>query len=110
MFTNICNNQIAWIWTSKYCILDSRLDKGVCLLFFDDHTIGNVTFDDFHVSSTRRNVSGVETCFTTLKDFSIKLAATIWDAVTPCFTGMDVMYEVATDEPSDFEASIGNDF
>ena len=38
------------------------------------------------------------------------LAATIWEASTPRFTGMDMMYEVATDESSDFEASIGNDF
>ena len=41
----------------------------------------------------------VETCLSRLKDCGILLPTTF----TPCFTGMDVMYEVATDESSDFE-------
>ena len=75
-------------------------------IVFNDHTIGKVTFDDFQFSSTRRIVHGVETCLTRLKDCCIMLPTTF----TPCFTGMDAMYEVATDKSSDFEALIGNDF
>ena len=90
---------------SKYCILYTRLDKNVCLLFFDDHTIGKVTFDYFQVSTCRRIVPGVETCLTRLKDCCCMIPTTF----TPRFTGMDVTYEATTDESSDFEALIGND-
>ena len=58
-------------------ILESRLDKNIFLMFFDNHIIGKVTFYDFQVSSTRRVVLGVEICLTTLKGRSFMLAATI---------------------------------
>ena len=62
--------------------------------------------DDFQFSSTRRRIAHeVEIGLTRLKDCSIMLATTF----TPCFTGMDVTYEVFTDESLVFEALIGND-
>ena len=44
-----------------------------------------------------------------MKDCGIMLATTISSAVKPVFTCMDVMYEVATDESSGFEALNCND-
>ena len=62
------------------------------------------------VSSIRRIVHGVEICLTRWKDCGIMLATFTSSAIKPVFTCMDVMYEVATDKSSDFEALIGNDF
>jgi len=76
-------------------------------IVFNDCKIGKVTFSTiFQFSSTRGTEHGVETCLIRLKGFCIMLVTTF----TPCFTGMDVMYEVAADESSDFEALIGSDF
>ena len=61
------------------------------------------------VSSIRRIVHGVEICLTRWKDCGIILTSTISSAVKPVFTCMDVMYEVATDESSGFEALNCND-
>ena len=71
-------------------------------IVFNDHKIVKVTFDDFKFSPSRR----IEICLTRLKDCCIMLATTF----TPCFAGMDVTHDVATDQSSDDEALICNGF